>query len=203
MNATALHPLVAAAAEGRLPSWAEADDARRAHMARVADLLDGWAAAEGLDGPARVRRRALGYLHDALKDADAAALREIVPAPLAALPEPVLHGPAVAARLEHEGVDDTPFLDALRWHTLGHPVLDRAGRSLYAADFLEPGRDIRNAWRAGLRARMPDDVDRVLVEIVGARLGHLLEHERPIRPETLAFWNRLTEGDAWARASEV
>lgn len=203
MKAAAVHPVVAAAADGRLPEWAEAGGARRAHMERVAGLLDGWAAAEGLGEPERVRRRALGYLHDALKDADTPALRALVPDPMRDLPEPVLHGPAVAERLRHEGVDDAPFLDALRWHTLGHPSLDRAGRALYAADFLEPGRDLRNPWRSGLRARMPAEADRVLVEIVGARLGYLLERERPIRPETLAFWNHLTEGDAWARASEV
>ncbi len=203
MTAATLHPTLTAAAEGRLPDWACASPRRRAHMARVADLLDAWAVESGLDGVERRRWRAMGHLHDALKDADPDALRAELGPPWNTLPDPVLHGPAAAERLRREGLDDEAFLDALRWHTLGHPSLDRAGRALYAADFLEPGRSLRNAWRAKLRARLPHELEAVLTEVVGARLRHLLERARPIRPETLAFWNRLTEGDAWVRASEV
>jgi HD superfamily phosphohydrolase YqeK len=172
-------------------------------MERVTALLDGWASDAGLDPAERVRWRALGMLHDALKDEAPAVLRAEIETRFGDLPDPVLHGPAAAERLRAEGVRDEPFLLALAYHTLGHPDLDRAGRALYAADFLEPGRRLRNEWRAGLRARMPDDPEGVLREIVRARMVHLLDEGRPVRPETLAFWNRLTEGEAWARASEV
>lgn len=200
---TTLHPLVRAAGEGVWPAWTQANEARREHMRRVAALLDAWAAALELSGEERLRWRALGFLHDALKDGDAAALRGLVPSELADLPDAVLHGPAVAARLRDEGVDDEPFLKALAYHTLGHPQLDLAGRALYAADFLEPGRKLEQSWRRKLRRRMPDHLDEVVPEIVRARIKFLLKGYRPVRPETLAFWNRFTEGDAWARASEV
>lgn len=172
-------------------------------MRRVAELLEEWAEVAGLDSDERDRRIAMGFLHDALKGAAPDALRELLDPPLSDLPGPVLHGPAAAELLAREGVDDVSLLQAVRYHTLGHPDLDDAGRALYAADFLEPGRNLRNKWRAGLRDRMPDDGRAVVREIVAARIKHLLNRKRPVRPETMAFWNSLTEGPAWARASEV
>lgn len=198
-----LHPVVAAASEGVLPPWAQAGKKRVAHMARVAELLDDWARTDGLDDEARRRQVALGYLHDAVKGMKAADLREIVPEAMRDLPDPVLHGPGAAALLRRDGVCDEGLLHAVSWHTLGHPDFDAGGLALYAADFLEPGRDLRNKWRGELRERMPHERTVVVAEIVRARVLHLVERRRPVRAETMAFWNRFAEGRAWARASEV
>ena len=198
-----LHPLVQAASDGRLPPWAVVSRQRRAHMERVSDLLDAWGRRAGLPSRERRRRRSLGYLHDSLKEAPEETLRKEVPAPWSAFPGPLLHGPAAAERLAREGVEDEELLDAVRHHTLGHPGLGTAGRWLYAADFLEPGRRLRNKWRAGLRERMPSDLDLVVREILAARITHQVERGRPVHGQTIAFWNRMTGGDAWARASEV
>lgn len=172
-------------------------------MRRVAELMEEWAERSGLDDEERDRRVAMGYLHDALKGAAPDALRELLDPPLCDLPGPVLHGPAAAELLAREGVDDLPLLRAVRYHTLGHPDLDEAGRALYAADFLEPGRNLRNKWRAALRARMPEESSVVVRDILQARIKHLLNRNRPVRAETIAFWNSVVEGPAWARASEV
>ena len=94
-------------------------------------------------------------------------------------------------RLRAEGFKDEGVLRAVAYHTVGHPDLDAAGRALYLADFLEPGRDFSIEWRASLRERMPADLDAVLVEVLGSRLAHLIEARRPIRPETAAFWTEL------------
>jgi len=192
MNA---HPLVERAARGELPSWAEAGPARREHMARVAALLDAWGATLGLSGEERVRRAAVAWLHDALRDADPETLRDRVPPPAAALPGPVLHGPAAAERLRMDGVGDGELLRAIAYHTLGHPDLRALGRALYAADFLEPGRDLLNDWRAELRARAPLDLDAVVREILGARIAHLVGRGATLRSETVAFWNALAVDD--------
>lgn len=198
-----LHPVVSAASEGELPSWARMKRARREHAARVADLLREWATARGLGEDDRRRWTAAGYLHDAAKDEDPESLRAVVPPSQRDLPGPVLHGPAAAARLRDEGVDDPALLNAVAWHTLGHADLDALGRAVYAADFLEPGRDLRNRWRARLRERMPGELDAVVRKIVRARLEHLIAKGRPIRPETIGFWNQMAGGDAWASASEL
>lgn len=198
-----LHPVVKAASKGTLPDWAVVSRSRYAHMERVAGLLKEWAKAADLPKKERRRWVALGFLHDALKGAPPARLRPVVRDDLRDFPGPLLHGPAAAARLKDEGVEDEPFLLAIRWHTLGHPSLDDAGRALYAADFLEPGRNVRNSWRAGLRARMPGELEAVTREVVAARLIHLVRKGRPVHAETMAFWNSMSGGDPWARASEV
>lgn len=181
--------VVSAAARGELPEWAVASPERRAHMGRVAALLGEWAGALGLPARERDEWVALGYLHDALRDAPAAELREEVPEHFRDLPGPLLHGPAAAERLA--GAVGPALLAAIRYHTVGHPSLDRAGKALYLADFLEPGRDFEPEWRDSLSRRMPHDLDEVLVEVVAARIRHLVDGRKPIRPETAAFWSAL------------
>lgn len=185
-----LHPLVRAAAEGTLPPWTRAGDRRRAHMARVAGLMDEWARAASLPDEIRTRWRAAGFLHDALRDADAEELRQLVEPRDRGLPDKILHGPAVARRLRDEGVDDPPLLLAVSFHTLGHPELDVLGRSLYSADFLEPGRGYADQV-ADLRRRMPGAPVGVVVEVAGRKVSGLLESGSPLREETVAFWNGL------------
>ncbi len=198
-----LHPLVVGAAEGRLPEWAVVGKRRRAHMMRVAKLMRRWSEVLGQSGDDVRRWTALGYLHDALRDADPEELRRSVPASLHEFPDPVLHGPAAAQRLREHGVDDEAMLTAIAYHTLGSPELDGMGRALYAADFLEPGRTFRIKWRREMRKRMPEQLDGVVRALLGARIRHLVERERPVRVETMAFWNRMVTGRAWASASEV
>jgi HD superfamily phosphohydrolase YqeK len=158
-------------------------------MGRVATLLDEWAVALDLEEEERLRWRAVGWLHDALRESPPERLRGEVPPEMRDLAGAVLHGPAAAERLR--GDLDEAALDAIRYHTIGHPNLDRLGRALYLADFLEPGRDFLPEWRAGLRARMPRDMDAVLVEVLASRLRHLVEGRRPLRPETALFWSAL------------
>lgn len=197
------HPIVEAAARGALPSWARMSEDRWAHAARVADLMRRWAEATGRNHADRTRWIAAAYLHDMLKDADERELLEAVLPAHRELPGPVLHGPAAATRLRQEGVEDRPLLDAVAWHSLGHPELETIGTALYAADFLEPGRELHEEWRGQLRGRMPDELDDVVREIVATRIRHLLERGRRIRPETIGFWNRFAGGEPWASASEL
>jgi 2-amino-4-hydroxy-6-hydroxymethyldihydropteridine diphosphokinase len=179
------------AEQGRLPEWAQVDEERRGHIVRVAALLEDWATALTLpEGEVR-RWRAAAWLHDALRGADAAEIRSLVPLHLRDLAPPLLHGPAAAELLRNEGVTDEPLLLAIGYHTLGHTGFDPCGRALFAADYLEPGRNFDPLARAALRARMPHGLDEVLPTILRARIVHLLQSGRRVRPETLAFWNTI------------
>lgn len=183
--------VIGAAAAGRLPDWTKAGPGRRAHMARVADLMEAWGRRAGLARGDIVRWRAAAWLHDGLRDADPEALRLQVPEALRDLPPKVLHGPAAAHRLEQDSVGDPPLRLAIAYHTLGHPDLDRLGRALFLADFLDPGRAFRASWRAALRSRLPDALDDVLWTVLAARICYLTERGMALRPETTAFWNRI------------
>ena len=163
-------------------------------MQRVADLLGEWAESLGLPDDERVRWRAAGFLHDALREVTPGELRPLVPAHMQELPGKLLHGPAAATRLRAEGIDDEPLLLALAAHTIGHPDLDDVGRALFIADYIEPGRRYEPDRLAVLRARMPHSRDAVLLDVLRARIGRLLAEARPIRDETAAFWNRVTAG---------
>ena len=198
-----LHPWVAAAGRGVLPDWTVARKKRRAHMARVADLLREWSEIRD-DGPLDVVRWvAVGHLHDALRDADPGDLRDGLSEPLDHLPDEIIHGPAAADRLRRGGVVDEPLLTAIAFHSLGSPKFDDIGKALYVADFLEPGRKIQPKWRARLRSEMPQGLDSVAQAVVGKRVQFLIKKGRPVPPETLGLWNVLARGRSWASASEV
>ena len=188
-----VHPIVASAAEGELPEWAAAGAGRRAHMGRVSELLGAWADGMSLPPHDRTRWRAVGYLHDALRDEEPEALRRRVPPFDRALPGPLLHGPAAAERLRIDGVEDGELLRAVAWHTVGDAGFRTLGRALYAADFLEPGRTYLPDWRAELRDRMPHELDRVVCAVARARIERGLERGRPLLTRTVDFWNRLVE----------
>jgi 2-amino-4-hydroxy-6-hydroxymethyldihydropteridine diphosphokinase len=164
-------------------------------MERVADLMAAWAEQRDGSDAERTRWRAAAWLHDCLRDAPAERLRPWVEGRLARLPASFLHGPATAARLEAEGVDDADLLAAVRYHTLGWPGLAAIGRALIIADYLDPGRPQHAEWRAQQRARMPDDMDEVLRAVVRAKLEKSLHVNLFIQPEMLALWNSLANPD--------
>jgi 2-amino-4-hydroxy-6-hydroxymethyldihydropteridine diphosphokinase len=172
-------------------------------MARVAALLRSWAEARNEGDREEARWAAAGHLHDALRDASPGELKDGLGSLAEELPLKTLHGPAVARRLRAEGVEDEDFLHALAYHTLGSADFSTLGMALYAADFLEPGRELRDEWRGRLRDRAPLELEGVVREILQARVQHLVERGRPLRAETVAFWNRMAEGQAWASASEL
>ena len=189
--ATELHPIIEAAGlEGTLPGWAVCRPGRRAHSARVADLLADWAERLGLDEADRIRWSAAGHLHDALKDA---AVNDLVPLADPGWPGPLVHAPACAGLLREDGVRDDELLLAIAYHSTGHPEFGDLGKYLYMADFLEPGRKFLAGERAALRSRLPDDRDPVLCEVIRHRVSRLMAHGSVVLPASLDLWNRLVE----------
>jgi 2-amino-4-hydroxy-6-hydroxymethyldihydropteridine diphosphokinase len=172
-----------------LPDWAQVNEKRRGHIARVTALLVRWA--QMMDVPEEERRAWIdaGRFHDALKDAPDEELRTLV----GDVPYEIqmLHGPAAAVLLERIGERRTAVLDAVRYHTMGYPKWDRTGRALYMADFLEPGRSFSKADRAFLAAHAPYDFDGVFRQVVRARLEWSLHEGHSLFPETVEMWNAL------------
>lgn len=172
-----------------LPAWAHAGDKRRAHIGRVTALLEQWAERLGCDEEEAAAMRDVGLLHDALRDAPEAMLRELT-GDLVSPPE-ILHGPAAAVLLAREGETRADVLEAVRWHTLGSPSWGRVGKALYMADFLEPGRRFMVADRAFLASHVPFDFEGVFRQVLRARLEWSLREGMELFPQAVALWNAV------------
>jgi 2-amino-4-hydroxy-6-hydroxymethyldihydropteridine diphosphokinase len=153
--------------------------ARRQHIERVVALLGTWADAIPVPVAERARWVRAGWLHDALRDA---------PPPLG---DPLAHGPAAAERAAQDGERDRGVLDAVRYHTIGSAGWDDVGRMLYAADFLDPGRDFDPEGRRALATRVPAEREAVVREVARRRIEWTLRSGWRLLPETVAFWNAM------------
>jgi 2-amino-4-hydroxy-6-hydroxymethyldihydropteridine diphosphokinase len=172
-----------------LPAWAQVGEKRRAHIGRVTALLAEWAPRLARDDAEAAAMVDVGVLHDALRDAPEALLRELSGDEVSAVD--LLHGPAAAELLVRGGETRRDVLDAVRWHTIGHAGWGRVGRALYMADFLEPGRKFAVADRAFLAAQVAHDFDGVLRQVVRLRLEWSLREGKALFAETAALWNAV------------
>lgn len=160
-----------------LPAWAVVGPERRAHVERVAALIDQWALAMRVSAAERARWARAAWLHDALRDAPAA--------------DELAHGPGAADRAAAEGETDRGVLDAVRYHSLGYAGWDDVGRMVYLGDYLEPGRPFDREGRAALAVRVPAERDAVLREVARRRLAWTVTSGWPLAAETVGFWNAL------------
>lgn len=172
-----------------MPDWAQVGEKRRAHIARVTNLLDRWAVQLRLDAAEAQAWHDVGRFHDALRDAPEEELRRLAAGH--ELPLEVLHGPAAATLLESIGETRTGVLNAVRWHTMGSAGWDRVGRALYMADFLEPGRNFMRGDRAFLADHLPHDFDGVFRQVVRMRLEWTLREGKALFPEAVGLWNSI------------
>ena len=172
-----------------LPPWAVIAERRLAHVGRVVDQLDDWARARGVGEAEALRWRRAALLHDALRDADEATLRRYEPA--GTWPFKTWHGPAAASAAAADGERDAGVLAAVRYHSLGFAGWDDAGRMLYLADYLEPGRPYDRPRLDALAARVPAEPAAVLREVAALRIGWRVTEGGLIAKETWEFWNAL------------
>jgi HD superfamily phosphohydrolase YqeK len=172
-----------------LPGWAVVTPERLGHIERVAALAERWAAELGVARSERDRWLRAVWLHDALRDAPEHELERW--APTSPGPPSLRHGPASAARAKAEGETDRALLDAVRYHSIGLAEWDMAGKVLYCADYLEPGREFARARRAELAGRFPADPAGVLRAVAADRVSHLIASGWPILDPTVRFWNSL------------
>ena len=172
-----------------MPSWAQVSAKRLAHIVRVTSLLDSWAVRLNLDSDESQVWHDVGRFHDALRDAPEDELRRLGAGH--DLPLEVLHGPAAAALLSSIGETRSSVLNGVRWHTMGSAGWDRAGRALYMADFLEPGRNFMRGDRMFLAEHLPHDFDGVFRQVVRMRLEWTLREGKALFPEAVGLWNSI------------
>ncbi len=105
----------------------------------------------------------------------------------------LLHGRAAAVLLQHSwGEQRQSVLDAVRWHTQGHPQMGDLAKVIYIADYIEPG-----------RTHISDDSRRVILEfdslnamvltILKAQFAHLKEKQTEISQYAVQLYSILEE----------
>ena len=186
--------MIEAELRAAMPVWARVGPERLAHVKRVAGLVDQWARGMATPEPERQRWLRAVWLHDALRDADPAELARWARGAFGSVE--LWHGPAAAARAEAEGESDRGVLDAVRFHSVGSAGWDLAGRMLYCADFLEPGRAFDRAERAALAVRLPTEPARVFFEVVQRRVSYLIRSGWMLPESTVQLWNSLADTES-------
>lgn len=176
-----------------LPGWAVVSPERAEHIARVEALVVRWAGERGVSAAEADRWRRAARLHDALRDAPDEVLARY--APQGSWPRKLWHGPAAAAAAERNGETDHGVLDAVRYHSVGYAGWDGAGRMLFLADYLEPGRG-HDRDSLALTSRVAREPEAALRDVVARRMTWLLGRGKPIRKETWEFWNSMVAGDS-------
>ena len=166
-----------------LPPWAQVSKGRGKHIARVTTLLAEWADAMGLDPDEKQCWIDAGRYHDALRDAPVEELRALAGSAVAEAE--LLHGPAVASKLERDGEARRDLLDAIRYHSIGWKDWDRVGKALYMADYLEPGRTFEPERRERLRQMVATDFEGTFREVVRGRMAFAREQGFTEYPESV------------------
>lgn len=102
----------------------------------------------------------------------------------------VLHAPAGAeiAKLEF-GIDDYEILEAIRYHTLGHPDMELTAQIIYAADFIEDGRSFEGLKE--IQKIVKNDLVEGIYKISTNSIQYQLKLDNPIHSYTNNLRNKF------------
>ncbi len=107
--------------------------------------------------------------------------------------ESLLHGPASAYLTEKKfDIKDRQILEAIRYHTIGHPELDLIAKIVFLADKLEPGRDYPK--RAEIYNLASKNIDKAILKLTNHNLKYLMDRNIEIHPNLILFRNSILGG---------
>lgn len=178
---------------------AELPDGLVAHIDRVVALGDELARRHGLD-VAEVRLAAQG--HDLLRAVADAELLERAEArgleldPVERAAPVMLHGPLAALELrERFDVTDRSVLDAIWWHTTGHPDYSGEAWAMFVADKVEPAKVSRTPELGVIRELAEESLAAAALAYLEFRLRETIELGWQVHPmSTLARNGLLARG---------
>jgi predicted HD superfamily hydrolase involved in NAD metabolism len=104
----------------------------------------------------------------------------------------MLHGPVGAELLWHEdGLDDEEILDAVRYHTTGHPTLTPLGLLVFIADKLEPRKIKSYPYQQELRHIANESLGQAVLEFLCRESALRLQRRRAVHPDSVEAINAL------------
>ena len=173
-------------------------DKLQAHIFRVRDVGLDLAARHGIDEE-RAELAILG--HDVARAAKKSEiLRQagrfgLSPLDIERKSPVMLHGPVGAELLRHEdGLDDGEILNAVRYHTTGHPSLTPLGLLVFIADKLEPNKIKSYPYQQELRHIANESLQQAVLEFLCRESALRLQRRRPVHPDSVAAINALLLG---------
>lgn len=106
----------------------------------------------------------------------------------------LLHGPVAAESLRRAGaITDSELLEAVRWHSTGHPSFGPLGKVLFLADKLEPGKASHTPAQERLLELARQDLDAAMLELLTQELKSLLRRGQLVHPASVEARNALLE----------
>lgn len=135
-------------------------------------------------------------LHDIAKNKTAFELKKIIKNSNWELDQlelaitPVLHAPAGAViASDNFGIEDIEILEAIRYHTLGHPKMGKIAQVIYAADFISDDRDFAGLDR--IRLEIEKKFEYGLYLITNKIINYQLKQDQFVHPYSNDFRNKL------------
>jgi len=103
----------------------------------------------------------------------------------------LLHGRIGASMLKLKfNLEDKEILQAIRWHTTGHPDMGELGQILFIADYIEPGRKhITNTIRASI---MQLNLNEMTLRVLNDQTAHLRESGCRITESSMQLFEKLS-----------
>lgn len=166
-----------------------------AHIDRVVELADQLARRHLLD-VAAVRLAAQG--HDLLRSVPPAELlaraeaRGLAIDPVERSAPVILHGPLGALELEERfALQDRGVLEAIRWHTTGHPDYTPEAWAMFVADKVEPAKVERLPALRAVRDLAEQSLEAAALAYLDLRVREALELRQQLHPMATLARNAL------------
>ncbi len=167
------------------------------HSERVAEWADDLARYHAVD---RSAVAVAAYLHDVAKQLTFQEMINLIKAdgvpidPLFYDMPQIVHAVAGALLAERVfAIDDQRILNAIRYHTTGHPAMGAVEAVIYIADATEKGRDYPKL--KAHRRLAKQSLKGALRQISGDTIRYLIAQDKLIHPHTLALYNTLLKDE--------
>lgn len=115
---------------------------------------------------------------------------EMLPKKLLKFHHELWHAPVGAYLVKKEvGIVDEDILQAIRFHTTGHPTMNKLDKVVFLADYIEPGRKFTGVDQA--RSLAKEDLNEAILFALKNSIQFLLDKGQPIYPDTFKIYNDL------------
>ena len=176
----------------------------------IATSLEGWLKIHSLS-VARVSRHIArmhgihewrayraGFLHDIAKELPENNLIDIVSQERLSVDRlereiPGLWHAQVGAYLarKHYGIQDEEILEAIRWHSLGHPDMGPLAQIIFVADYCDPERGFEQA--KSILELSTEGLLEAVLRVFAEKLTYLVSTNRIIHPLAIEGYNRFLD----------